>query len=189
MSTPHSTACRAAAAVPTVCNTVAPAAFARGTSAAGWRQKNEMTRTPSSRAASSRSSCGNSKFRLPTPNGLDVRARVSRICWRTVARSARQAPAAKRTSITYCGRKGRPHGASHGSLNDRLLYSQKILQRVVSWRARCYATKLKSPAAHPTMSIYGFPLLARSRHKTASAVRSLWGGKRTTNARYEHFRF
>ena len=32
-------------------------------------------------------------------------------------------------------------------------------------------------------------LLAQSRHKTASAVRLLWGGKRTSLARYEHFRF
>ena len=31
--------------------------------------------------------------------------------------------------------------------------------------------------------------LARSRHKTASAVPSLLGGKRTSSARYEHFRF
>jgi hypothetical protein len=30
-------------------------------------------------------------------------------------------------------------------------------------------------------------LLARSRHKTASAVRSLWGGKRTSSAlRFDH---
>jgi hypothetical protein len=28
---------------------------------------------------------------------------------------------------------------------------------------------------------------ARNRHKTASAVRSLWDGKRTSSARYEHF--
>ena len=32
-------------------------------------------------------------------------------------------------------------------------------------------------------------LLAQSRHKTASAVGSLSGGKRTSSARYEHFRF
>ena len=32
-------------------------------------------------------------------------------------------------------------------------------------------------------------LLAQSRHKTASAVWSLWGGKRTSLARYEPFRF
>jgi hypothetical protein len=30
---------------------------------------------------------------------------------------------------------------------------------------------------------------AQSRHKTASAVWSLLGGKRTSSARYEHFRF
>jgi len=31
-------------------------------------------------------------------------------------------------------------------------------------------------------------LLAKSRHKTASAIWSLRGGKRTSSARYEHFR-
>ena len=31
--------------------------------------------------------------------------------------------------------------------------------------------------------------LARNRRKTTSGVRSLWGGKQTSLARYEHFRF
>ena len=32
-------------------------------------------------------------------------------------------------------------------------------------------------------------LLAQSRHKAASAIWSLWGGKQTSSARYGHFRF
>ena len=55
-STPHSTARLAAAAVPTVWRTVAPPAFARGTSGDGSRQMKEMTGTPSSRHTARRSS-------------------------------------------------------------------------------------------------------------------------------------
>ena len=88
-STPELTACRASAAEPTVCKTIAPPAFARGTREEGSRQKNETTGTRSSRQTARRSSCGNSKFRF-TPNGREVRARVWRIYCRTASRSARQ---------------------------------------------------------------------------------------------------
>ena len=88
ISTPQSTARRASLAFPTVCMTTAPPAFARETSGEGSRQKNEMTGTPSSKHASSRSSCGNSMFKF-TANGLDVSERVSRTCRRKFSSSMR----------------------------------------------------------------------------------------------------
>src|SRR5260370_26436684 len=69
----------------------------------------------SSRQTARRSSCGNSKLRL-TPNGRRVSERVSRICPRTVSRSARQStnmpsPPALLTAAAMAGPTAPPIGA------------------------------------------------------------------------------
>jgi hypothetical protein len=112
---------------------------------AGSRQKNDMTGTRSSRQTSSRSSCGNSKLRL-TPNGLEVRARISRICWLTMSRSARQGHQhSQSTCIAYGGRKRWSDCTAQWSLNDRQLDSDALATGRLHW-TRSQPIKVKSSA-------------------------------------------
>ena len=116
ISTPISTARLASSALPTVYITTAPPAFARFTRSPGSRQKKDMTGTFSSRQASSRSSCGNSMFRL-TAKGFAVSERVFCTARRRVSISARHSgnvPSAP-ALLTAAARRGAtapPIGAS-----------------------------------------------------------------------------
>src|SRR5262249_34842096 len=128
ISTLQFTGCLAAAAEPTVCITMAPPAFARGTRDDGSRQKKEMTGTRSSRQAARRSSCGTSRFRL-TPNGRNVRARISLISRRTgVDVHTPRHQHTEAAGIADGRGKGRTYRTAHGGLNNWQIDTNPLTQ-------------------------------------------------------------
>jgi hypothetical protein len=59
-------------------------------------------------------------------------------------------------------------------------------------RQRSHSIEFKRQVAQKFIAgetLYGLSKRHDISHKTASAAGSLWGGKRTSLARYEHFRF
>jgi len=79
-STPASTTRRASSALPIVCMTSAPPAWAIGTRGAGSPQKSETIGTPSPTTRRTRSSCGHSRIRF-TPKGRSESAFI----WPTIS--------------------------------------------------------------------------------------------------------